>query len=92
MTTYTTDEANSKVRALYLENLNRPGEAEGVAYYTTLLTNGVTLDQVDSMMEASPEYATLHGGPAAGASNARLWLLGGVAVVLIVIVARRAKK
>lgn len=97
MTTYDTAAVAQKVNALYLENLNRPGEPEGIAYYTTLVTNGVTLDAVDHMMESSPEYVTLHGGTTAGvtaaaAGNGRAWLLAGVLGLVVFIVIRRAKK
>lgn len=94
MTTYNTAEVAEKVRALYLENLNRPGEAEGVDYYTKLVTSGVTLAEVDQMMEASPEYAASHGGTGTGilAGNGRLWLLAGALGLVVFIVVRRAKK
>lgn len=93
-TPLTTDEIQARVRALYQENLHRDADVSGLAFYTTKALNGVTFDQIDTMMEASPEYAALNGvtgdGPVAG--NARLWVIGGAVLLLIVIVARRAKK
>lgn len=92
MTTYDTAAVAEKVKALYLENLNRPGEPEGIAYYTNLVTNGVTLDAVDHMMESSPEYANLHAGAATSAGNGRAWLIAGALGLVVFIVIRRAKK
>lgn len=91
--TYDTPAINAQVQALYQENLKRAGEPEGVAYYTTLVTNGVTLAEVDQMMEASPEFAALNGGTGIGvSSNARLWVIAGALGLLVWIVVRRSKK
>lgn len=86
-------EIEQKVRDLYRENLNRDGEADGVSYYTALVTNGVTLSDVDHMMEASPEYATLHGGASPGVlgGNGRALLLVGALGLVVWLVMRRKK-
>lgn len=96
--TYDIPGIQQKVQDLYAENLKRAGEAEGVDYYTKLVTNGVTLAEVDRMMEASPEYAALNGGSGTGtgtgflANNGRTLLLVGAVGLVVFIVIRRAKK
>lgn len=89
-----TADIQAGIRSLYQQNLGRDADTQGLEYYTAKALNGVTLDQIDTMMEASPEYAALNGvtggGPLAG--NGRLWLIGGAVLLLVVIVARRAKK
>lgn len=91
--TYAPD-IQQQVQNLYAENLKRAGEPEGVAYYTSLVTNGVTLAEVDRMMEASPEFAALNGGTGGGvlAGNGRTWLLLGVGGLVLFLVIRRMKK
>lgn len=49
-----------QLNALYQSNLNRPGDADGLGYYANLLTSGVTLSEIDTMMKGSSEYARVH--------------------------------
>lgn len=81
-----------KVRDLYRANLNRDADAAGLAFYTDEVLNGATLETVDHQMEASPEYASLHGASGLVAGNGRALLLAGALGLLVLIVIRRQKK
>lgn len=52
-----------QINSLYQANLNRPGEAGGLDYYANLVTSGVTLSEIDTMMKGSSEYARVHTAP-----------------------------
>ncbi len=46
------------INDLYLTNLGRDAEAEGMSFYKTKLSQGYTVLDVESMIKRSPEYAT----------------------------------
>ena len=86
----------AQIEALYQENLQRPGDDGGIEYYVDQGARGVTLAEIDRMMESSPEYLVKRGnatGTAPIAATAARWLplllIGGV--VLFVVMRKRKK-
>lgn len=49
----------AQIEALYRENLNRGSDAGGLAFYLDMASRGVTLAEIDRLMEASPEAKTI---------------------------------
>lgn len=50
----------AQIEALYQANLGRSSDADGLAYYSNLATNGVTLSEIDTMFRGSSEFARVN--------------------------------